>query len=47
MYDLAKNYHLDVSLFERLINNGVHCEMLSTQHRMRPEVRELSHRNAL
>ncbi|KAE8749845.1 hypothetical protein FOCC_FOCC003313 [Frankliniella occidentalis] len=39
--ELATDYHLDVSLFERLVNNGVHCVTLNTQHRMRPEVARL------
>ena len=37
-YDLAKNYNLDVSLFERLINNGFEYVKLLEQHRMRPEI---------
>ena len=37
-YDLAKNYNLDISLFERMINNGMPVKTLDTQHRMRPEV---------
>lgn len=41
VYDLAKNYHLDVSLFERLHRNGIKCVALTTQHRMRPEIARL------
>lgn len=41
VFQLAKDYHLDVSLFERLINNGVRCVTLGTQHRMRPEISRL------
>ena len=41
VYRLAKDYHLDVSLFERLVNNGMKPCMLSVQHRMRPEVARL------
>jgi hypothetical protein len=41
VYHLAKNYHLDVSLFERLLNNNIKKEMLTCQHRMRPEVSAL------
>ena len=41
VYDLAKTYKLDVSLFERMVNVGVHCERLSVQHRMRPEIAAL------
>ncbi|KAL3859446.1 hypothetical protein ACJMK2_009666 [Sinanodonta woodiana] len=38
VYELAKKYHLDISLFERLVKNGVHCVTLLEQHRMRPEI---------
>ncbi len=38
---LATKHHLDVSLFERLINNGVPHVTLSVQHRMRPEISRL------
>lgn len=38
---LAEEYDLDVSLFERLINNGVYCPMLDIQHRMHPEISRL------
>ena len=38
VYELAHKYHLDLSLFERMINNGLDCVTLSTQHRMRPEI---------
>jgi len=41
VHRLAKDFHLDVSLFERLINNGVKSSVLSLQHRMRPEVARL------
>ncbi|XP_015758492.1 PREDICTED: NFX1-type zinc finger-containing protein 1-like isoform X3 [Acropora digitifera] len=41
VYDLAKTYKLDVSLFERMVNVGVCCERLSVQHRMRPEIASL------
>ena len=36
--ELARKYHLDISLFERMIHNGMDCVTLSTQHRMRPEI---------
>ncbi|XP_028967257.1 NFX1-type zinc finger-containing protein 1 [Galendromus occidentalis] len=36
-YKLARDYHLDVSLFERLVNNGIPYISLELQHRMRPE----------
>lgn len=38
VYKLAKTFQLDVSLFERLIKNDIKRVMLSTQHRMRPEI---------
>jgi superfamily I DNA and/or RNA helicase len=38
VYKLAKDFNLDVSLFERMLKNGVPYERLRTQHRMRPEV---------
>ena len=41
VYDLAKNYNLDVSLFERMVKVGLHCETLNIQHRMRPEIAAL------
>ncbi|XP_018015187.1 NFX1-type zinc finger-containing protein 1-like isoform X2 [Hyalella azteca] len=41
VYQLAKHYGLDTSLFERMINNGVAYETLKYQHRMRPEISSL------
>ena len=41
VHDLAKRYKLDVSLFERMVNVGIQCEMLNVQHRMRPEIAAL------
>ena len=41
VYSLAKSYNLDVSLFERMVNSGMRCHQLSTQHRMRPEIARL------
>ncbi|KAL3859443.1 hypothetical protein ACJMK2_009663 [Sinanodonta woodiana] len=38
VYELAKKYHLDISLFERLVKNGINCITLLEQHRMRPEI---------
>jgi superfamily I DNA and/or RNA helicase len=38
VYELARTYKLDISLFERLINNKVNTVMLNSQHRMRPEI---------
>ena len=41
VYELAKRYKLDVSLFERMVKVGIQCERLSVQHRMRPEIAAL------
>lgn len=41
VYELAREFHMDVSLFERMINNKMHCVTLSTQYRMRPEIANL------
>ncbi|XP_077982992.1 NFX1-type zinc finger-containing protein 1-like [Glandiceps talaboti] len=41
VYDLARSYNLDISLFERMIKNGIQYDKLSLQHRMRPEIAEL------
>lgn len=38
VYDLAENYNLKYSLFERLIINELEHETLERQHRMRPEI---------
>lgn len=38
VYELARKYNMDISLFERMINNGINCHTLAVQHRMRPEV---------
>ena len=43
VYQLAKKYHLDLSLFERMVNNGLQCNTLEIQHRMRPEIAALIH----
>ena len=46
VYDLAKTFKLDISLFERMIKNEVPCVTLSEQHRMRPEISVLlRHKN--
>ena len=37
-YYLAKDYNLDISLFERLIRAGIPHATLQIQHRMRPEI---------
>ena len=41
VYKLATEYHLNISLFERMVKNKLHCDMLGIQHRMRPEIAEL------
>ncbi|XP_075033777.1 NFX1-type zinc finger-containing protein 1 [Mixophyes fleayi] len=41
VYDLAKNFNLEVSLFERLINSNLPYVRLNYQHRMRPEIARL------
>ena len=38
---VAKRYKLDVSLFERMVNVGIQCEMLNVQYRIRPEIATL------
>jgi superfamily I DNA and/or RNA helicase len=38
VFKLAQNFKLDVSLFERLVNNDLKRVMLNCQHRMRPEI---------
>ncbi|KAL3857885.1 hypothetical protein ACJMK2_012514 [Sinanodonta woodiana] len=40
-YSLARMHHTDVSLFERLIRNGMCYQQLENQHRMRPEIASL------
>lgn len=41
VYDLAKNFNLEVSLFERLIQSELPFVRLDYQHRMRPEIASL------
>jgi hypothetical protein len=41
VHQLATKYHLDVSLFERLIMGGMKAVRLGVQHRMRAEVARL------
>ena len=40
-YSLAKKHNLDVSLFERLLRNGLPHATLLIQHRMRPQIARL------
>lgn len=41
VYKLARVAHMDVSLFERFINNKIHHVTLNTQYRMRPDIANL------
>lgn len=41
VYELARKFNLEVSLFERMLTNGLNCYQLKTQHRMRPCISEL------
>ncbi|CAG5131922.1 unnamed protein product, partial [Candidula unifasciata] len=41
VYQLAKDFGLEISLFERLIKNNVPHVMLKEQHRMRPEISQI------
>ena len=41
VYALAKRYNLDVSMFERLVRNGVEHVTLARQRRMRPTIARL------
>uniref|UniRef100_A0A914XBR8 NFX1-type zinc finger-containing protein 1 n=1 Tax=Plectus sambesii TaxID=2011161 RepID=A0A914XBR8_9BILA len=38
VYELAKKFGLEISLFERLVNNNFPYATLTNQHRMRPEI---------
>lgn len=37
-YIMGKKYNLDISLFERMVNNKIPSYVLAEQHRMRPEI---------
>ncbi|XP_078607984.1 NFX1-type zinc finger-containing protein 1-like isoform X2 [Branchiostoma floridae x Branchiostoma japonicum] len=41
VYQLAKKYNMDISLFERMVKNDMQCVRLQSQHRMRPEFARL------
>ncbi|KAI3369880.1 hypothetical protein L3Q82_024689 [Scortum barcoo] len=41
VYELARNFHLEMSMFERLVNMGLPFVRLNYQHRMRPEIARL------
>ncbi|XP_053676712.1 NFX1-type zinc finger-containing protein 1 [Anopheles nili] len=40
-YVLSNRYRMDLSLFERMINNNFNVATLTVQHRMRPEIANL------
>ncbi|XP_035910065.1 NFX1-type zinc finger-containing protein 1 isoform X2 [Anopheles stephensi] len=40
-YVLSRHYRMDLSLFERMINNRFSVAMMTVQHRMRPEMADL------
>lgn len=41
VYELAKKFNLEISMFERLINNQMDYYQLKLQHRMRPSISSL------
>ncbi|CAB1415556.1 unnamed protein product [Pleuronectes platessa] len=41
VYELAKKFHMEISMFERLVGMGVPFVRLNYQHRMRPEIARL------
>uniref|UniRef100_UPI0037E7DECA NFX1-type zinc finger-containing protein 1 n=1 Tax=Semicossyphus pulcher TaxID=241346 RepID=UPI0037E7DECA len=41
VYDLAKNFNLEMSMFERLVKMGLPFVRLNYQHRMRPDIARL------
>ncbi|XP_039653022.1 NFX1-type zinc finger-containing protein 1 isoform X2 [Perca fluviatilis] len=41
VYELAKNFNLEMSMFERLVNMGLPFVRLNYQHRMKPEIARL------
>ncbi|XP_060580703.1 NFX1-type zinc finger-containing protein 1-like [Ruditapes philippinarum] len=38
VYELVVKYNFDISLFERMVKNGIEFNCLELQHRMRPEI---------
>lgn len=42
VYELQTKYNFNISMFERLINNGFQQVMLLNQRRMRPEISNLT-----
>ncbi|XP_048585567.1 NFX1-type zinc finger-containing protein 1-like isoform X2 [Nematostella vectensis] len=43
VFKLARDFKLDVSLFERMVNNKIPLVCLRKQHRMRPEISKMLH----
>ncbi|XP_047105810.1 NFX1-type zinc finger-containing protein 1-like [Schistocerca piceifrons] len=41
VYELGKKFNFDISLFERMLRNGMHYDCLEVQHRMRPDIANL------
>lgn len=41
VYELAKKFNLEISMFERFIKNGMDFHQLKLQHRMRPSISSL------
>ena len=41
VYELAIKYNLGLSMFERMLNNGLEFHCLERQHRMRPDISQL------
>ncbi|XP_050506349.1 NFX1-type zinc finger-containing protein 1-like isoform X2 [Diabrotica virgifera virgifera] len=40
-YHIETKYKLNISLFQRMVDNNVECHTLNIQHRMRPEIANL------
>uniref|UniRef100_A0A6P7FVC7 NFX1-type zinc finger-containing protein 1-like n=1 Tax=Diabrotica virgifera virgifera TaxID=50390 RepID=A0A6P7FVC7_DIAVI len=40
-YHIETRYKLNISLFQRMVDNNVECHTLNIQHRMRPEIANL------
>ncbi|CAH1224927.1 unnamed protein product [Diabrotica balteata] len=40
-YQIETRYKLNISLFQRMVDNNVECHTLNIQHRMRPEIANL------
>lgn len=41
IYELAKDFNFNISMFERLLKNNFEYVMLLNQRRMRPEISKL------